>query len=372
MCFEIYSLWLCPFSPHTPWQKTEPKRTMKDRKHYGTLTAIKHATIQPGSARDRRVHLSEWLAFGGLCRGVSGRLPSCPLRWGLLDGGISLRAGRWHSLRHAPRRPVLDYKELHSTSHCGGSAFTVDEADVEDHISVQPQRADFSQRLLLRSSSQVLSPLSPVIPSANPQPAITYLGSHQVLPVASSDKAWGSPVSASSHWILDSTSPCEPLSPPWLLAPSSPPWSIIPPSLWLHLGQSLTIRRLRTTLLWLHLIPPSLRLCQAPPSLWLHLRPQSTPAPPCYSGTTSSPWPSRSSVLPRLCVCSASSGTPFPASSCVSLTVCSSESWPGSLHLSVSNDVHSSVELGLVYKTFVNKHTNETPTSECNLAGGNQ
>ncbi len=44
-------------------------------------------------------------------------------------------------------------------------------------------------------------------------------------------------------------------------------------------------------------------------------------------------------------------------------TICSSESWPvsfiaGTLHLSVSNDVcKSSVELGLVYKTFVNKHT---------------
>ncbi len=30
-------------------------------------------------------------------------------------------------------------------------------------------------------------------------------------------------------------------------------------------------------------------------------------------------------------------------------------------HLSVSNNVQIHVELGLVYKTFVNKHTHETP-----------
>ncbi len=371
MCFEIYSLLVVPFLPHTPWQKTEPKRTMKDRKHYGTLTAIN----MPPSNLDPRGTVAFIFQSGWRLEDyVEEFLDACHLAHCdevcLMEG---FRYGLGDDIRFVmPHGDPCWTIRVTSTSHCGGSAFTVDEADVEDHISVQPQRADFSQRLLLRSSSQVLSPLSPVIPSANPQPAITYLGSHQVFqsqaPIRREDPLSLPPATGS----LTPPRPCEPLSPPWLLAPSSPPWSIIPPSLWLHLGQSLTIRRLRTTLLWLHLIPPSLRLCQAPPSLWLHLRPQSLrlhrvipelrlrlgpPDPLCCPGSVSAQL--------RL-------GLHFRHHHAFHLPSAVPNHDRDRSIFQYQTMCNSSVELGLVYKTFVNKHTNETPTSECNLAGGNQ
>ncbi len=74
-------------------------------------------------------------------------------------------------------------------------------------------------------------------------------------------------------WLLAPLSPPWPISPPAppdSLVPLAPPWSVInlhspqdytpltsphPLSLWLHLGRSSTCTLLRTTLLWLHLIP---------------------------------------------------------------------------------------------------------------------
>ncbi len=99
------------------------------------------------------------------------------------------------------------------------------------------------------------------------------------LPVASSDKAWGSPVSASSHWILDSTSalrtvvsalapsslvstmvhhPTVPMAPPWSVVDHPPPQDYtplasphpsIPPAL---SGSSFPMAHLRPQSLRLH------------------------------------------------------------------------------------------------------------------------
>ncbi len=89
--------------------------------------------------------------------------------------------------------------------------------------------------------------------------------------------AGGSLVSASRFWVPDSISACRPSGS--TMAPSSHISTVahqstrfagLPQSLWLHLGQSSTICRLRTPLLWLRFIPLSLCLCQASPYLPLH------------------------------------------------------------------------------------------------------
>ncbi|KAL0149368.1 hypothetical protein M9458_055406, partial [Cirrhinus mrigala] len=109
-----------------------------------------------------------------------------------------------------------------------GSAFMVDKADVEDYISIQPQRADFLKRGT--EPSQPSSPLS-----------------------------------------TDSLAPCSLVSTMVRLPTGC---TGLPCSYGSTLVTLLIIHCLGITLLRLHLVSPSLRLCQAPPSLRLYLHPQ--------------------------------------------------------------------------------------------------
>ncbi|KAL0171946.1 hypothetical protein M9458_032257, partial [Cirrhinus mrigala] len=173
-------------------------------------------------------------------------------------------------------------------AHCTTAEDVCPELSARPILTMEVNPLSASQCALTESpDSHKIPPTLPLLPppplfsgspSTHPQPTICVVESTQVCQ------------SPSMSWLEDPLSPApasESWTPPWpidpaasqrLLAPASLPWPISPPalpapsSLQLRLGQLSTICRLGT-LLRLHLVPLSLRLCQAPPTLPLHLGP---------------------------------------------------------------------------------------------------
>ncbi|KAL0194753.1 hypothetical protein M9458_008325, partial [Cirrhinus mrigala] len=180
------------------------------------------------------------------------------------------------------------------------------------------------------SQALVLSPLPPVVPTSHPQPAITHVGLHRVFQSLASLKCEDPLPPPPATGSLTPPQPSDPLTLPWLHAPSSPPWSVFPLAAlgslvpmappWSLVDNPLPRDYTSPASPRLY-IPPALSGSFFPPAL-----PSSsgTPSPQWSSGTVSlpqslepaaTPWPSGSSVSPRLCVCLALSGSPSAASS---------------------------------------------------------